>query len=407
MKELIKKITPKFILSFYHLSLSFLASLFYGFPSRKIKVIGITGTSGKTTTTDLMNLVLEKAGHQTAVLSSIKFRIKGKEKENDLKMTMPGRFALQRFLKQAVLQKCDYFVLEVTSEGIKQFRHKFINFYVTIFTNLSPEHIESHGGFENYKKCKGKLFQDNNNIHIINYDDKNKDYFSQFLAKEKWFFSLFQEGKNIIRGKKTNNGFSINDQEIKLQIPGEFNIYNALAAACFGFSQNISLDIIKKALESYSGTPGRMETVIQKPFKVVVDYAITPVALEKAYQTMNTKDLICVLGSCGGGRDKWKRPVFGKIASQYCKQIILTNEDPYNENPQEIIDQIAEGSEKPVIKILDRRQAIKKALEIAQEKDTIILTGKGCEPWMCLKGGKKIPWNEREIILEEFSSLKK
>ncbi len=406
MKEKIKKIIPKFLLSFYHLSLAFIAAVFYNFPSKKTKVIGITGTSGKTTTADLVVGILEEAGYRVALLSSIKFKIKNKEKENDLKMTMPGRFKLQQFLKKAVVEKCDYVVLEVTSEGIKQYRHKFISFWAAIFTNLSPEHIEAHGGFENYKKCKGKLFKNTKQIHIINSDDQHAEYFLQFKADKKYIFSFNSDQENIIKAEKTDNGFIFNNTLIKINIPGEFNLYNALAALSLGVSQEIPLNIIKTALEKYTGTPGRMELIIEEPFKVIVDYAITPVALEKVYQTIKqNNNLICVLGSCGGGRDKWKRPVLGKIASQYCREIIITNEDPYDEDPQEIIDQIAQGSEKSVIKILDRQEAIKKALEMAQEKDTIIITGKGCEPWMCISCGKKIPWDEKAIIKQEFQNL--
>ena len=159
-----------------------------------------------------------------------------------------------------------------------------------------------------------------------------------------------------------------------------------------------------------------MELVISKPFKVFVDYAFTPNALEKVYQILNnlkpkTYNLkpktICVLGACGGGRDKWKRPVLGKLAAQYCNEVIVTNEDPYDEDPMDIINQVAAGVEERAKKILDRREAIREALKMAKENDIVIITGKGCEPSICIAKGKKIPWDDRQVAKEEFIELQK
>jgi len=180
---MIKKIIPGFIKSFYHFFVSFLGALLNGFPSEKTKVIGVTGTNGKSTTISILIKILEEAGYKVAASTSIFFKIGEKTEENKLKMTMPGRFVLQSFLKKAVKEKCDYVIIEVTSEGIKQHRHKFINFKTALITNLNPEHIEAHGGFDNYKKAKGELFKTVKNTHIINFDDKNKDYFLSFPAK--------------------------------------------------------------------------------------------------------------------------------------------------------------------------------------------------------------------------------
>ena len=385
MVGLIRKFLPKFLISWYHFLLAFLAAILYGFPSRKLKVIGVTGTNGKTTVVELTARVLEEAGFKVAFLSSIRFKINEKEWPNKLKMTMPGRFFIQKFLKQASTAGCQYFILEVTSEGILQHRHRFINFETAVFTNLSPEHIERHGGFENYKKAKGKLFQTAKKIHIINRDDKNTDYFWQFPAEKKF-------------------GYKLSDYpDLKIKLLGEFNLYNAAAAISVGLSQGINLEICKKAVEGFEGIPGRMELVISQPFKVFVDYAFTPNALEKVYQAVKPK--ICVLGAAGGGRDKWKRKVLGEIAGKYCENIIITNEDPYDENPMEIIEQVANGAGPKAKKILDRREAIREALKLANPGDTVIITGKGCEPWICLAGGKKIPWDDRQVVKEEFAKF--
>ncbi|PIV14023.1 hypothetical protein COS44_01260, partial [bacterium (Candidatus Gribaldobacteria) CG03_land_8_20_14_0_80_36_40] len=403
----LRKIIPSFLLSWYHFGLAFLSALIYSFSSKKLKVIGVTGTKGKSTVVELAGVILENAGYKVASVSSIKFKIDKKEWPNKLKMTMPGRFKLQGFLRKAVKAGCQYAILEVTSEGILQHRQKFIDFDIALFTNLSPEHIERHGSFEKYRQAKGKLFQATKNIHVINIDDENAEYFLQFPAKKKYTYGL---NKGDINNK---------DLQLNLQLIGNFNIYNALAAICAGMSQGVNLETSKKALEKVREIPGRMETVIEKPFKVIVDYAHTPDSLEKVYQTLKTNNyklktarMICVLGACGGGRDKWKRPKMGEIAAKYCDKIILTDEDPYDENPMEIIKQVAEGAFKEIsvnprryprksasiYKILDRKEAIKKALEMAKEGDTVIITGKGCEPWMCLANGKKIPWDDKKIV---------
>jgi len=408
MKELLKKFIPPVLLNWYHYILALLGVIFYCFPSRKIKIIGVTGTNGKTTVVNLTTKILEEAGYKVASLSSIKFKIGEREWPNTLKMTMPGRFQIQKFLRQAVASGCKFAVLEVTSEGIKQHRHRFINFDTAVFTNLTPEHIEAHGGFENYKKAKGKLFQATKNIHIINIDDENANYLLQFPAKKKYTYGL---NKGDINAKNF---------QFKLQLIGDFNVYNALAAACAGVSQGVNLEICKKVLEMVGSIPGRMEEVISQPFKVFVDYAFTPNALEKVYQTLNNlkpktynlkPKLICVLGACGGGRDKWKRPVLGEIAAKYCDEVIVTNEDPYDENPYQILSMIKSGISKSQFptsnfyEILDRREAIRKSLALAKPGDVVIITGKGCEPWICVAGGKKIPWDDREVVKEEFKKL--
>jgi len=400
MKEFLKKFIPSFLLSWYHFLLAFLGTILYWFPSKKLKVIGLTGTNGKTTAVEMISKILEEAGFKVASLSSIKFKIGDKEWPNTLKMTMPGRLKLQRFLRQAVNSGCQYVVLEVTSEGIRQYRHRFIDFEGAVLTNLTPEHIEAHGSFENYRAAKGKLFQTTKGIHIINIDDENGKYFLQFPAEKKYQYQILGDRISI-------NGDPIS---INLKLLGKFNLYNAAAAICVGLSQGVNLETCKIALEKIEGVPGRMEKVISEPFKVFVDYAFTPNALEKVYQTFKKHGsdpckLICVLGACGGGRDKWKRPVLGEIAAKYCDEVVATNEDPYDENPMEIIEQVANGCKEKAKKILDRREAIREALKLAKQNDVVIITGKGCEPWICVAKGKKIPWDDREVVREEFNNL--
>jgi len=449
IKKIIKAFSPKFLLGWYHYALSFFGALFYGFPSGKIKVIGITGTNGKTTTANLIAAVLEEAGYKMAVASSIKFKIGEQEKENTLKMTMPGRAVLQKFLRDAVKAKCDYAIIECTSEGVLQYRHKFIRFEAMVFTNLSPEHIEHHGGFENYKKAKGEYFKTCKGTHIINFDDENVEYFLKFFSRQKFCYGFDNSKIETLKidwkleignwkfikavNLQTDEGgisFLVGDKPFALNLVGGFNASNALAAIGVGLSQGVSLEICQEALAKAGGVPGRMEEIIKEPFRVVVDYAFTPNALEQVYKCLQPEfkqscvnsgckqKMICVLGACGGGRDKWKRPILGQIAAKHCDEIIITNEDPYDESPMDIINQVADGVKEfarqtpPMslpskLLILDRREAIRKALELAKPGDTVVITGKGCEPWICEAHGRKIPWDDRQVVREEFQKLEK
>jgi len=415
MKAIAKKALPEVVIRGYHFAIAFFAAVFCGFPSRKLKVIGVTGTNGKSTTALMIVKILKEAGHKTALSSSIEFEIGGKTWQNRSRMTMPGRFALQKFLRQAVAANCRYAVVEVSSEGIKQHRHRFIDFEAAVITNVTPEHIESHGSFENYLAAKGKLFAACRKIHVSNGDDANYDFFAKFAAAKKYVYGInfgaAADAIDIVRARDaktflSGSSFEIDGREFNLKLPGKFNIHNALAAVCVARSQGVGLDICQKALKKMETVSGRMERVLFDPFAVFVDYAVTPDSLEKAYQTIKdgigAGKLICVLGSCGGGRDRWKRPVMGGLAKQYCDRVIVTNEDPYDEDPEAIIDQIAaaaEGSEK----IADRREAIRKALGYAHAGDAVLITGKGCEDSMCVAGGKKITWSDKAAVLEEFS----
>lgn len=428
------------ILRPYHYFWVLFSALIFGFPgkSKKIKVIGVTGTKGKSTVVEMISKILEEAGYKTAIFSSIKIKIANKEKKNLFKMTMPGRWHIQKFLSDAIKAKCDYAILEVTSEGILQHRQKFIDFNVVVFTNLYPEHIERHGSFENYRKAKEKLFKENGSIHVLNLDDENVGHFLKYKARKKYGFSFKKELKfkdkslKIIKAERISQkgalAFRISKVNFELNLVGDFNLQNALCAVCIGISQGVSLEVAKEAFKRIKKIDGRMEIVAERPFKVIVDYAHTPDSLEVLYCSLKKGSklsenrrangkmqedsrLICILGAAGGGRDKWKRPKMGEIAAKYCQKIILTNEDPYDENPMEIINQIEKGvfrnkelDFKNVYKILDRREAIKKALSLAKEGDIVVITGKGCEPWMCVEKGRKIPWDDRQIVKEEIKN---
>ena len=426
IKVFIRGLAPSKAVSAYHWLWSWGAAIFYGFPSRRLRVIGVTGTSGKSTVVELTAQILEQAGYRVASASSICFRLGHQKKENQLKMTMPGRGAMQRFLFQAVRAGCHYAVIEVTSEGISQHRHKFIDFDALVFLGLSPEHIERHGSFENYRQTKGKLFaqlaksRKKDQVIIVNADDQQADYFLSFKADRYIGFGRRPRGKakegvylKDISLSPQGSAFSFDGQSVEWPLRGEFNVFNGLAAAAAARSQGIPLDKSARALRQVKGIPGRMETVINEPFSVIVDYAHTPKALESVYQTIRQGlkgRLIAVLGACGGGRDKWKRPVFGKLAATYGQVVILTNEDPYDEDPQQIIDQVKLGIPNDfsgdLLIIPDREAAIKKALQLAQPGDVVVITGKGSETLMCWANGRKISWDDREVVRRLWTGLK-
>jgi UDP-N-acetylmuramoyl-L-alanyl-D-glutamate--2,6-diaminopimelate ligase len=383
----------------YHWGLSIIGALIYGFPSRNLKVIAITGTKGKSTTVFMISKILEDQGLAVAAIGSLGFKIKEKTWPNNLKMTLPGRLKLQKFLRQALNAGVKYVVLEATSEGIAQSRLAGINVDCAVFTNLHREHLESHGSFENYMKAKQRLFLKVRNIHVLNIDDLHFEKFANFPARQKITYGM----KWGMITKMAHNSPAAN---LDLKLLGDFNEYNALAALTVAFAYRLDMDHGVTTLNSIESVPGRMEILnSSKGFKAVIDYAHTPDSLKLVYENLKREvqgKLICVLGAAGGGRDKWKRSEFGKIAGQFCDQIILTDEDPYDEDPQKIIDQVASGinQDKTYLKILDRREAIGHALASASAGDIVIITGKGSETSMAVAGGKKIPWSDKEIVTE-------
>jgi len=412
MKSLLKKIIPDWLLIWYHKSLAILANVIYWFPSRRLIVIGITGTKGKSTTANMTWQVLTVGGYKVGLTSTANIRIGNKEWINDSKMTMPGRFKLQRLLRQMVSAGCQYAVIETSSEGIKQYRHLGIHYQVAVFTNLTPEHIEAHGGFANYKKAKGELFKKlkGQKISILNIDDEHVDFYKSFPVRQHIYYSLHKESDlkptNVV---VTSQGFTfeVKGRRFNLLLPGEFNLANAMAAIAVGKSQRLNWQVIVDGIRQFKYMPGRMEE-IKSPqgFSVIVDYAHTPESLTAVYQTLKpkAKRLIAVLGSCGGGRDRAKRPILGKLAGQWADVVIITNEDPYDEDPEVIIDDVWQGLQDHGMekyRISDRREAITKAISLAQAGDIVIITGKGSEQCIMTATGK-VAWDDRRVVKEEL-----
>lgn len=425
------------MIKLYHYCLALAANFFYGRPSNKLIVIGVTGTTGKSTTVYFISKILEKAGFKVGAASTIQFKIDKKEWLNDKKMTMIGRFALQRLIKKMVKANCQYAVIETTSQGIEQFRHLGINYDVLVFTNLYPEHVEAHGGFDNYKQAKLKLFeklksedpkliagQKIKKIIIANLDDQYANDFINHWAEEKIGFTINKRTANVshiisaneIKNNEGKLSFTINDQPFKLNILGQHNVSNALAAIAVGDSQGLSLDSLSKCLEQVDSVPGRIELINEgQPFTIIVDYAFEPKAVKALYDTVLKiphQKIIHVLGSTGGGRDVARRPILGELAGEFADIVIVTNEDPYDENPQTIIAQVAAGARQKgkrlnsdLYKITDRREAINKALTMAKANDLVLITGKGSEQAMVAKNGKLLPWDDRKVVREELKKI--
>lgn len=421
IKNYLRQILPQNFILWSHKLKGILAAIFYRFPARKLKVIGVTGTNGKTTTCHLITQILEGAGYKVGMATTVDFKIGHRVWPNLTKMTTLSPFALQSLLASMAKTKCDFAVLETTSHAISQYRIYGIPYKGIVLTNLSHDHFDYHGTFEEYRATKGQLFANNPSVHVVNLDDKSADYFLKFKADKKISYGL--TNKSLVYARKvlpspSGTLFTLvaptGQIAIDLPLPGRFNLYNALAAAALTFGLGMDLDLIKKALENAQPVVGRMEKIdLGQNFYVYVDYAHTPDALEKIYQAINPLrqgHIIHVFGATGD-RDKTKRPIMGAIAGRFADYVIITNEDPYSEDPLLIMDQVAKGvprgaaKQTPKIegknfwKILDRKEAIAKALNIAQKGDLVLITGKGAEEFMVV-GEEKVPFSDRKVAKE-------
>ncbi len=439
MLSALKTLIPKPLLQAYHWALAHLAAAWYAWPSRRLVVIGVTGTNGKTTTVNLIARILEEAGEKVGLTSTVNFRVAGEDVLNDKKMTMPGRFFLQKMLHRMVEAGCRYAVIETSSQGLAQFRHLGVDYDVVVFTNLTPEHIEAHGGFANYKNAKLKLFRHlvkGKRKYFSSRGDVKKTIVANLESEHAWDFMDAQADKKYgfladgaetpagsvgwpmaivkaldVRLKPDGSSFTVRETRFDLKMPGRYNVLNALAAISVGLSQGIPLETMAKGLGKVDNVPGRFERIDEgQDFSVIVDYAPEPESLRQVYaavERMPHGRILHVLGSAGGGRDVARRPVLGRIAGEKADVAIVTNEDPYDDDPRLIIEQVASGAVEAgkkegetLFKIEDRREAIAKAIEMARTGDIVLLTGKGAEQAIVGRGGKMMPWDERKVARE-------
>lgn len=416
----LKRVLPKQILNWlrptYHHALAWIGSQIYRHPSRAITVIAITGTKGKSTVTELIAAILRAHGAPVASLSTIQFVIGDTVKPNLFKMTTPGRFFVQKFLRDAVDAGCTYAVLEMTSEAAKQSRHRYIEFDALVFTNLSPEHIESHGSFEKYKAAKMSirdavitsrkhpryLVANTDNEHGVDFLSDKVEQALPYHLDQLSLYSLHKDSVTLV----------VEDTTIRVPLVGLFNVYNALAAITLTRALGVSLKTIEGALRNLPPVRGRVEhfyspKTAAKHVTAVVDYAHTPDSLTQLYEAFKDQTKICILGNTGGGRDTWKRPEMGGIAERYCDQVILTNEDPYDENPRAIVDQMAKGiTDKSKLRIImDRRTAIRTALEDAPDNSYVLISGKGTDPYIMGPNNSRQPWSDATVVEEELARL--
>jgi UDP-N-acetylmuramoyl-L-alanyl-D-glutamate--2,6-diaminopimelate ligase len=411
MKQLIKKIIPAPLLTLYHLAWAYIGAVIYRFPSSKLTVIAVTGTKGKSSTVELLHAIFTEAGYKTAAASTIRFVV-GKESERNLfKMTMPGRLFLQKFLRTAVDTGCTHAIVEMTSEGAKQSRHKAIALDALVFLNLQPEHLESHGGMEQYAQAKLLLAKQleasskRPRYIVANADDTYGNRFLAAAVENKIPFSLKHAEPYTVDDKSVR--FVWKGTVITVPLPGLFNLQNILAALTLADALGVPLPAAKRALEHIKPIAGRAERIEKgQNFTVIVDYAHTPDSLKALYETFKNSRIIALLGSTGGGRDKWKRGAMGKIAEAYASAVFLANEDPYDEDPQAIVNEIASGftKSKPFI-ILDRRAAIREALREAKPGDAVLITGKGTDPYIMGPRGTKEVWSDRTVVEEELERM--
>ncbi len=410
MLNFCRRLIPKKIFArcqpVYHASLTALAALFYRLPANRLVVVAVTGTKGKSTTAEMLASILRAAGQTVFLSSTIHFVIGDDERPNLLKMTTPGRFLLQRLLREAVRRGATVAVIEMSSEGAKLWRHVGIQLDGLVVTNLSPEHIESHGSFENYRAAKLRLAHalvkshKPNKFLILNKNDEALAPFKEAVAKADIKVSEFNHA----------------EARYATTLPGQFNLENALAAAAAAEVLGIRTDIIAHALTHFTGAKGRLESITvadpalrdKQKFAVIVDYAHTADSLQKLYEAFGERRKICVLGGTGGGRDRAKRLVMGRIADEHCRAIILTNEDPYDEDPIQIVNEVASGvSKHPPQIIMDRRAAIKAALNLAEPGEVVIISGKGPDPYIMGARNTQEPWSDADVAREELESLLK
>lgn len=412
--RVLKKIIPEPVVRplrpLYHRALAVLMALSYGFPSRRLTVIGITGTKGKSTVAEMVFAILRAAGYKTALISTIRFAIEDDAEPNLFKMTLAGRGFAQAFMRRAIDAGCTHLVIEITSESVLQYRHLFLALDGLIVTNIQPEHIESHGSFEKYVAAKhaivAALERSRKPLRVLvsNEDVPESRGFLSARVPQAIGFGKYE--LNNLSGDARSVRFDYGGEHFSIPLAGDFNALNALAAIKFCEAFGVPRATSASALASLPVVRGRVEHIdAGQNFIAIVDYAHTPDSLRALYGAFPHQRKICVLGNTGGGRDAWKRPLMGRIAEEACEKVILTNEDPYDEDPRAIVAAMTSGMQRAPEIIMDRREAICAALRAARAGDAVLVSGKGTDPFIMGARGNKLPWSDADVVREELGRL--
>ena len=402
-----------------------IVSAWFGNPGKRLHVIGVTGTNGKTTTSHYINKILHEAGYTTAMFTTTTIEIAGYRRANRLNMTVASTAQMQRFLREARRAYVDFVVLEVTSHALHQYKLATTPIEMAILTNLTQDHLDYHATMESYARTKAQLLDNLPPFIVLNRDDDWYDYFNQYQAGIKKVSYGESPAADVricdIKARKRGSDAKIilsGSEPIVLctALPGEVNVMNATAAATAASLLSIPIDTIIRGIAQLEGVPGRFEYIIEdNPFSVVIDYAHTPDALKKlliAQRSTTSGRIFLVFGACGD-RDKSKRPIMGAIAAEYADKIFLTDEENYTEDAAIIRQMIRKGivtshGIEKTSEIPDRQQAIAQALTQASAGDTVLITGLGHEVFRIIDG-KRVPWSDKEVVrqllhLTDFAS---
>ncbi len=401
------------------------AELFYGSPARELRLIGVTGTNGKTTTTHLIDEILQAWGKKTALLGTIKYRIGGETLP--VLATTPEAPDLQKMLRCMRDQGVEYTIMEVSSHALEQHRVSGCDFNTAVLTNITEDHLDFHLTFDRYLAAKGKLFSQLGGsfwkgsaprFAVLNWDDRNCDYFLRQATAQAVCYGLEDGAEVRATGIKiTSEGVSYHlvspwgHENFQLKMTGVFSVYNALAATTVALLEGVELPLIREVLERVNGVPGRFERVdVGQDFLVIVDYAHTPDGLENILKTARQfarKKIITIFG-CGGERDRSKRPIMGRIAGHYSDYCILTSDNPRGEDPWQIIEEVEAGLQEKKLCGSgytiqpDRYEAIKLGIELARPDDMVIIAGKGHENYQIFSD-YTIPFSDRDVATELIS----
>ena len=398
------------LLSPYHYAWALGSALLYGRPARRLVVIGVTGTKGKSTVAEMLHAILMESGQKAALASTIRFALGSDSWPNLYKMTLPGRGFIQAFLRRALGQGATHAVVEITSEAVLQYRHLYLDLDALVFTNLQQEHIESHGSFENYFRAKLAIGEalarspKRPRTVVANADDARGATFLA-LPVEHTVPVRITDAADVVLDD-LGASFTYASVHFALHQPGIFSVLNALLAVRTAEALGIDPSVAARALAGLARVPGRAERIeAGQDFLAIVDYAHTPDSLRALYAAFPDRRKIGVLGNTGGGRDTWKRPLMGQIAERSCEVVILTNEDPYDEDPRAIVEAMADGMERKPEIIMDRRLAIRRALASASAGDAVLISGKGTDPCIMGPRGSREPWSDAAVVREELVRL--